>query len=101
MTGAPTPGAYEAAAYAASEFQVGPASELVRLCAVVDAVWPLAVAATRRQVAADLRAYAENYPPDVFRPDGDSRDAIGGSAMRHAYLNAARIAEGTTHTEEE
>ena len=47
----------------------------------------------RRKVAAKLRAYADNYPPDVFPPDSDNRDAIAGTAMRHAYLTAARIAE--------
>jgi hypothetical protein len=44
--------------------------------------------------ARDLLAYAQNYPESVFPPDSDSRDAIGGTAMRHAYRNASEIARG-------
>lgn len=51
------------------------------------------VAAGRAQAAADIRAYAANYPEDVFPAGAESRDGIAGSAMRHAYLNAAKIAE--------
>lgn len=42
-------------------------------------------------VADALERYAENYPESVFPPDSDVRDAIGGTAMRHAYRNAARM----------
>jgi hypothetical protein len=52
------------------------------------------VAEGRRRAAAELMAYADNYPPDVFVPGGTSTDAVAGNAMRHAYLNAARIAAG-------
>jgi hypothetical protein len=45
----------------------------------------------REQIAAAVEAIADNYPEDVFPPDGTSRDAIGGTAMRHAYRNAARF----------
>jgi len=44
----------------------------------------------REQFAAQVEAIAANYPEDVFPPDSESRDAIGGTAMRHAYRNAAR-----------
>jgi len=38
---------------------------------------------------------AANYPVDVFPHSSDSRDAISGTAMRHAYGTAAReIREG-------
>jgi hypothetical protein len=46
--------------------------------------------ALREIIAAHVEAIADNYPEDVFPPDGTSRDAIGGTAMRHAYRNAAR-----------
>ena len=50
-----------------------------------------AVAAAEREACAQhLEALAANYPPDIFPPNGTSRDAIGGSAMRHALTNAAR-----------
>jgi hypothetical protein len=52
------------------------------LRAVVDAVWPLAVAATRRQVADEIRAYADDF----------SRH---GGSYSIAIERAARIAEGT------
>jgi hypothetical protein len=44
----------------------------------------------REQIAAAVEAIAVNYPEDVFPPGSDSRDAISGTAMRHAYRNAAR-----------
>jgi hypothetical protein len=50
--------------------------------------------AGREDAARDLLAYAQNYPESVFPPDSDSRDAIGGTAMRHAYRNASEIARG-------
>ena len=50
----------------------------------------MADADLREQIAAHVEAIAENYPEDVFPPDGTSRDAISGTAMRHAYRNAAR-----------
>ena len=46
--------------------------------------------AAREQIAAHVEAIADNYPEDVFPSDGTSRDAISGTAMRHAYRNAAR-----------
>jgi hypothetical protein len=46
-------------------------------------------AATLRSAADALLRYAENYPEDVFPADSTSRDGIGGTAMRHAYKNAA------------
>lgn len=50
----------------------------------------MADAGMREQIAAAVEAIADNYPEDVFPSDGTSRDAIGGTAMRHAYRNAAR-----------
>jgi hypothetical protein len=50
-------------------------------------------ARVRAEVAEQLRAYALNYPAEVFPPDSDVRDAIAGTAMRHAYNNAARLVE--------
>jgi hypothetical protein len=47
-------------------------------------------AAERERIAARMDALAANYPEDIFPPDSDVRDAIGGTAMRHAYRNAAR-----------
>lgn len=44
------------------------------------------------EIAQALDKYATNYPEQVFPSTSDSRDAIGGTAMRHAYGNAARIA---------
>lgn len=38
-----------------------------------------------------LERYAGNYPESVFPSDSTSHDAIGGTAMRHAYRNAARM----------
>lgn len=51
------------------------------------------VARVRADVAEDLRSYTLNYPAEVFPPDSDVRDAIAGTAMRHAYNNAARLVE--------
>lgn len=48
---------------------------------------------TRAKIAAALRVAAGNYPEELFPAIGCG-DAIAGAAMRHAYLNAARIAEG-------
>lgn len=52
---------------------------------------PESAASLRERIAAAVEAIAANYPEDVFPPDSDSRDAIGGTAMRHAYRNAARV----------
>jgi len=50
-----------------------------------------AVAAVERErIARQVEDVAANYPEDVFPPDSGSRDAISGTAMRHAYRNAAR-----------
>lgn len=48
--------------------------------------------AGREDAAQALEAQSLNYPEDVFPPTSDSRDAIGGTAMRHAYRIAAKIA---------
>jgi len=45
----------------------------------------------RGEIAAAVEGLAENYPEDVFPPGSDVRDAISGTAMRHAYRNAARL----------
>jgi hypothetical protein len=47
-------------------------------------------ASERERMAARMDELAANYPEDVFTPDSGTRDAIGGTAMRHAYGNAAR-----------
>jgi len=47
-------------------------------------------AAERARIAARMDELAANYPVDVFPPDSDVRDGISGTAMRHAYSNAAR-----------
>jgi excinuclease UvrABC ATPase subunit len=43
------------------------------------------------KIAETIAAYAANYPEDVFPEQGISVDAISGTAMRHAYRNAARL----------
>jgi hypothetical protein len=78
----------------------GQASSRDHLTAVVLSVADIerikeaAYRAGREDAARDLLAYAQNYPESVFPPDSDSRDAIGGTAMRHAYRNASEIARG-------
>jgi hypothetical protein len=47
-------------------------------------------AAERERLAARMDELAANYPDDVFPPHSSSRDGISGTAMRHAYRNAAR-----------
>ena len=59
-----------------------------------------AAAAERERIAVQVDALAANYPEDVFLPDGTSRDAIGGTAMRHAYRNAAREIRSGGHGDE-
>lgn len=49
---------------------------------------PVATAAAMARYMEDL---ATNYPEDVFPASSDSRDAISGTAMRHAYRTAARL----------
>lgn len=66
-------------------------SESSLATAVIEAAAPHLAAAERERIAAQMDAYAGNYPEDTFPPDGISRDAIGGTAMRHAYRNAARL----------
>jgi hypothetical protein len=61
----------------------------------VDMRMGAAVAAAEReraagQIARHVEQLAASYPEDVFPPGGESRDAISGTAMRHALLNAAR-----------
>jgi hypothetical protein len=60
-----------------------------------------AAAAGRERIAAAIEALAANYPEDVFPPDSDTRDAIGGTAMRHAYRNMARTVREMPGSEEE
>ena len=55
----------------------------------------------RERIAVALEDYAGNYPEDIWPPDGTSRDSIGGTAMRHAYRNAARIARETQDRSDE
>jgi hypothetical protein len=59
-------------------------------CPVETAAVTRAAAAERERIARHMEALAASYPEDVFHPEGTSRDAIGGNAMRHAYTNAAR-----------
>jgi hypothetical protein len=67
-----------------------------QLRAAVDAVWPLAVAATRRQVAAEIRA---TFIAGARRP---AWSTAGHALVANDIAEwAARIAEGTTHTEED
>jgi hypothetical protein len=47
--------------------------------------------ASRELIARHVEAIAGKYPEDVFPPDSDVRDAISGTAMRHAYRNAGRV----------
>ena len=58
--------------------------------AIAGAIAEVVTAAVRGRLAARMDDLAGNYPEDVFPPDGTSRDAIGGTAMRYAYRNAAR-----------
>lgn len=58
---------------------------------IIAAAAPHLIAEGRRQAARDLEKYAGNYPEDVFLPHGTSTDSIAGTAMRHAYRNAAVI----------
>jgi hypothetical protein len=58
--------------------------------AEVQAAVGKAVTAERERIAARMDELAANYPEDVFPPDSDVRDGISGTAMRHAYRNAAR-----------
>jgi hypothetical protein len=71
-----------------------------RRAALDDAYQPPAdrkIEAERERIAQHMESLAANYPEDVFCPEGTSRDAIGGSAMRHAYLNAARAIRAGDH----
>ena len=45
----------------------------------------------RESIAARIDEIAANYPESVFPPGSGSRDAISGTAMRHAYQTAARL----------
>jgi hypothetical protein len=60
------------------------------LSAALDAARPVLAAAERERIAARMDALAANYPEDVFPPGSEIRDGIAGTAMRHAYRNAAR-----------
>ncbi len=55
----------------------------------------LITAAIREEIASAVEALADNYPEDVFPPDSSTRDGISGTAMRHAYRNAARTIRET------
>jgi len=52
-----------------------------------------------KAVAAWLRDKAKNYPADVFTPDGTSKDAIAGTALRTVLLALARSLDGEQTTE--
>jgi hypothetical protein len=50
------------------------------------------LAEQREVLAAGLEAWAAaSYPESVFRPDSELPDGIAGTAMRHAYVTAARL----------
>jgi len=59
--------------------------------ACVATIVAAAQADERERIAAQVDEYAGNYPEDLFPPTSGSRDAISGTAMRHAYRNAARM----------
>jgi hypothetical protein len=50
-----------------------------------------AMAGTRESIARQIEDLAANYPETVFPASSDSRDAVSGTAMRHAYQTAARM----------
>jgi hypothetical protein len=52
----------------------------------------LTEAEVREQTALLMEEMAAHYPVSVFPPDSEVRDGIAGTAMRHAYVLAARIA---------
>lgn len=104
----PTPQAYEAAALAKlkatpDSWRVNEAEMPIlakelgarghQLRSVVDAVWPIAVAATRAQVAAEIRADVHSQ-----RANYERHPVLSDMAM-HLWVTAldraARIAEGT------
>jgi hypothetical protein len=64
---------------------------------LIAGVAPLIRAAERERIAARMDELASNYPEDVFPPDSDVRDGISGTAMRHAYRNAAREVREADH----
>ncbi len=45
----------------------------------------------RRAVAAALARLAACYPAEVFTPDGDSRDAVSGTALRTVLTAQAAL----------
>jgi hypothetical protein len=59
---------------------------------LADAVWPLAVAATRRQVADEIRAQADRKRVPKADPDANAYRRVEANILD---LMAARIAEGT------
>jgi hypothetical protein len=58
---------------------------------ILAAVLPLHEQHLRTRIADGCEKTAGNYPPEVFSPDSDARDAIGGTAMRHAWSAADRM----------
>jgi hypothetical protein len=64
-----------------------------KLRVITALVWAAGLAAGRSQAATDVRQAVEWYPEDVFPADSEDRSAIAGTAMRHAYEQAAQIAE--------
>ena len=64
--------------------------------AAVRAAAPIIERVAREQIADQLFAYSANYPEDVFPASSDVRDAIAGTAMRHAYVYASRMAREET-----
>lgn len=58
----------------------------------VTAVAPLIEADLRTRLADALDAHAdEQYPESVFTPGSTQPDGVAGTAMRHAYHQAARM----------
>lgn len=71
-------------------------NEIAMVEAVVRAAAPIIERVAREQIADQLFAYSANYPEDVFPASSDVRDAIAGTAMRHAYVYASRMAREET-----
>jgi len=98
MTGKPPtipPGAFKAASLAAfpglpDALPLEQAER--RTAAALNTAYPLIEADLRTRIADALDAFAdEQYPPDVFTPGSTKPDGVAGTAMRHAYHQAARM----------
>ena len=88
----PEPEAILAITRAVAACNVGWKTAIDDPAAVARAAYDAAAPIIAAHIADLLDDYAGNYPVDVFPPASDSRDAIGGTAMRHAYRNAAAMA---------